>query len=314
MDLNTIIYVVTTIGGIMSSSIGFFYFDNKKKENHLAIEMEIQNLKDKLKLFYYPVHFRLLRLNYARYHLKYLKNIFSMEEIIKIEEEMVLNVHKEILDIIVNFNYLNEVDENMNNLILEYINHATLYINLRKFKIYKMPAQYGCKFPIEFSKLIENNLKTLKIKYDEFIGKKITNKLQINKNRINNNIFSLCKKRKSQEPETIVIHNKYINNKYDDIIKILKDPDSAFNKNLNEDVKNIIDKRTSGNNSEFTIDGVPNLNTVFKDDDDEIVNYLNYVTKFSTPQNYKKSLSYDNPSFIKQASKLAKYTLNNNIK
>jgi hypothetical protein len=257
MDINSIISITTTFGGIISAMFGIFYWDRKKKQTEIAIDIEIENLKNKLKFFYYPIHFRLLRLNYAKYHLKYLKCIFDMSEIIKIEEEMVINIHKEIMDIITNYNYLNELDDKMNDLIMKYINHATLYINLRKFNIYKMPSQYGFDFPYEFSEIIELNTKELKEKYDKIIG--------INK-----------------EQKKISIKSKNSNNV---VIQIFEDPNSLFHNNLKDDIKIISDKKSSSksyneifNDFNYTIDGVPDLDIVFKNNINEI-NFSKYINK-----------------------------------
>ena len=56
--------------------------------------------------FYYPIYFRLVRLNYSKHQLNYMKKIFDKNEMIKIEEDIILNIHKELINIISENHYL----------------------------------------------------------------------------------------------------------------------------------------------------------------------------------------------------------------
>lgn len=249
MTTELIISIISTLGGLFSAIFGVFYLEKKKKQTLLATEIEIDNIRNKLKYFYYPIHFKLLRLQYAKYHIKYLKNIFDNTEIIKIEEDIILNIHKEIIEIITNNNYLNDIDENMDQALIKYINHATLYINLRKFNIYKMPSQYGFDFPAEFSTLIENNTIELKKMYDTFMG------LNKNTNKIKKHLLN----------DTIIDMSRY--NKHNNIIEILNNPESKFHKNLTDDINISNSKKilfdSILNDPNITTKGIQNLTTIF---------------------------------------------------
>jgi hypothetical protein len=100
-----------------------------------------------------------LRLNYAKYHVKYLSQLLSQEETIKIEEVTILSIHNEIINIITNNSYLIEYDIELENAIMNYINHAITYIYLKKFNLNKNPSNLGFGFPEEFENKINEKMK-----------------------------------------------------------------------------------------------------------------------------------------------------------
>jgi hypothetical protein len=235
-DINNILVILNSIISFIMALCGYLFWDKLKKQKEIGISLSIEQLKNKLRLFYYPIYFRLIRLNYSKYQLNYMKKIFDNDDMIKIEEDIVLNIHKELINIISENHYLLDNDDNINEYILEYFNHAILYMNLRKFHISKKPSDYGFGFPNEFFSYIKDKTEKLKNEYNEILGYN-TNEIKLN------------------------------NDTNDFIINILNDPNSLFNKNLNDDRTKFFDKKTTNiflNNSSLNINDIPNLNTVFK--------------------------------------------------
>ena len=234
LNINNILTVINTAISVVMGLCGYLFWDKMKKQKEIGMSLSIEQLINKLKLFYYPIYFRLIRLNYSKYQLNYMKQIFDKNDLIKIEEDIVLNIHKELIDIISENHYLLDSDDKINDFLFRYINHAMLYINLRKFQILKKPSDYGFGFPNEFFDYIKHKTESLRNEYNNILGyKNIT----------------------------------FDNNTNDFIINIMNDPESSFNKNLNDDRKNFYDRKNTNlllNNSTFDINNIPDLNIVFK--------------------------------------------------
>jgi hypothetical protein len=237
MDLNEIFIIINGLFTIIIGCFGYFFWDKIKKQKEIGLSLSIKQLENRLTKFYYPIYFRLIRLNYSKYQLNYMKKIFNKYDIINIEEDIVLNIHKELINIIAENHYLLDNNDKINGYILKYINHALLYINLRKFKILKKPSDYGFGFPNEFFDYIKEKTDDLRYDYDKILGNK------------NNQI------------------KKILTNNYDyHIINIMNDPCSDFNKNYDDDINNFYESKTSDifNKSSLNIDNIPNLDIIFK--------------------------------------------------
>lgn len=237
MDINDIFTILNAIFSIIAALFGYFFWDKFKKQKEIGLSLSINQLENRLKLFYYPIYFRLIRLNYSKYQLNYMKKIFDKYDIIKIEDDIVLNIHKELINIISENHYLLDNDDKINDYLFKYINHALLYINLRKFKISKKPSDYGFGFPNEFFEYIKEKTDELRNEYNKILG--------------NNKKY-----------KNILTNNSDIH-----IINIMNDPHSEFNKNLKDDMKNFYERKTTEpymNTSSLDINNIPDLGTILK--------------------------------------------------
>ena len=229
--------ILNAIFSIIAALFGYFFWDKFKKQKEIGLSLSINQLENRLKLFYYPIYFRLIRLNYSKYQLNYMKKIFDKYDIIKIEDDIVLNIHKELINIISENHYLLDNDDKINDYLFKYINHALLYINLRKFKISKKPSDYGFGFPNDFFEYIKEKTDELRNEYNKILG--------------NNNKYK----------------NMLTNNSDIHIINIMNDPQSDFNKNLQDDMKNFYERKTTEpymNTSSLDINNIPDLGTILK--------------------------------------------------
>ena len=238
INIDNLFVIINSMASVIIGIIGYFCWD-KLKKHKLGVVLSVKQLKNKLRYFYFPIYFRLTRLNYSKHQFNYMKKIFDDNEMIKIEEELIIKIHNEILEIISDNQYLIDNDDNFNEYLLKYINHASLYINLRKFNITKKPSDYGFGFPNEFYDYIKNKTEQLNNEYNDI--------LCYQKN------VPLC------------------NNTNDFIINIMNDPNSTFNKNLNDDKKNVSLYKNSNSVildfDELNINDIPNLNKIFRRND-----------------------------------------------
>ena len=229
--------ILNAIFSIIAALCSYLFWDKFKKQKEIGLSLSITQLENRLKLFYYPIYFRLIRLNYSKYQLNYMKKIFDKYDIIKIEDDIVLNIHKELINIISENHYLLDNDDKINDYLFKYINHALLYINLRKFKISKKPSDYGFGFPNDFFEYIKEKTDELRNEYNKILG--------------NNKKYK----------------NMLTNNSDIHIINIMNDPQSDFNKNLKDDMKNFYERKTTEpymNTSSLDINNIPDLGTILK--------------------------------------------------
>ena len=137
--------------GYLAKSIYDIYLEKRRKR--------IQNIEDKLKLFYWPILIRLEKDNAIwKIVLSKKKDSGSLEYQIAdhIEENIILKNHHEILDIINNYAYLAEPTVALRQEIDSYIKNVTIYIALRKSgDNTKFPIEFDASWPIHFYPIIK---------------------------------------------------------------------------------------------------------------------------------------------------------------
>ncbi len=146
--------VTTTIAliGYLGKSFYDLYLDNRKKR--------IQNIEDKLKLFFWPVLIRLEKDN-AIWETILSKrqdtNSIQYKIANQVEKNSILKNHQEVLGIIDSYAYLAEPDTLLTEEIKKYIKNVTIYKALRESGEETMfPLALGAAWPEHFYSIIKS--------------------------------------------------------------------------------------------------------------------------------------------------------------
>jgi hypothetical protein len=115
---------VIAVFGFIAKSIYEIYLEDKKRDRE-KIELKLQN-------FYWPIN---IRLNINRNVYKYLfqgksnsdKNSNEYKIAKYVEENILLKNHEEILQIITNYRYLANADNEIDEIVNVYIKHVSIY-------------------------------------------------------------------------------------------------------------------------------------------------------------------------------------------
>ena len=176
------IYQITLIAvSPICAGIGYLfkYFLDRRGEYFRKINnLKLEDVENKLKKFYYPIHSNLLRENIIWNKIlsfyrsrngnnKELHNKLFWE----LDKEM-LEIHLENQKIIKDNIVEIHPDDFLTDALMKYDEHVTIYNIIRKVDTerpgdmdeVKWPSSFGSNYPTEIVNLIENNLKTLKEK------------------------------------------------------------------------------------------------------------------------------------------------------
>ena len=122
--ISLVVPALLAVAGYFGKSLYDIYANNKKRRREL--------IENKLRFFYWPIYIRLKKNeNTYRFLLKGKKdsNPLSNEYIIAhyVEKNVLLKNHEEILQIITDYRYLADSDENFEIYLNSYIRHVTIY-------------------------------------------------------------------------------------------------------------------------------------------------------------------------------------------
>ena len=203
IDSNIIISFICSIVGVIVGMIFNKYIERKLnydiKHDEIILDNEIITLKDKLTI-YWSIYFKLLICQSANMQITKINNL---NNIIQLENETIIKNLDEIVDIISNNIQNMNIDENMIDLILQFITHVLAYKYLKQSSIQnKTPSEYGYPFPDQFTQEITSRTFKYQLIFDKYIG---NNTDQINSNTNSNlNVKDKIKKIYDQIPQNII--------------------------------------------------------------------------------------------------------------
>ena len=227
IDSNIIISTICSFAGII---IGIFirkYFERKLnydiKHDELMLNDEINTLKDKLTI-YWSIYFKLLICQSANMQINTINN--NMNRMIQLENETIIKNLDEIVEIISNNIQKMNVDENLLDLILQFITHVLAYKCIKQLNIKnKTPSEYGYPFPDQFTQEITSRTFKYQSIFEKHIGNKSDQTSNPNLNP-NSNIKDKIKRIHEQIPQNIIRSNSDVSIQFDDDdIDIVCDPD-----------------------------------------------------------------------------------------
>lgn len=138
--------------GFFAKSIYELYLERRKKR--------IQNIEDKLKLFYWPILIRLEKDNSIWETIlskRQDQNSIQYKIANHVERNDILKNHQEVLNIIDNYTYLAEPNSAMTEEIKKYVKNVTIYKALREAGEERMfPIDLGAAWPDNFYSIIRD--------------------------------------------------------------------------------------------------------------------------------------------------------------
>jgi hypothetical protein len=171
------------------------------KRDDLVLNNEINNLKDRLQI-YWSIYFKLLICQSANMQMIKINN---MDKPIQIENQIIIKNLDEIVEIIsTNIQKMN-IDETLLDLILQFITHVLAYKCLKQLNIKnRTPSEYGYPFPDQFTQEITSRTFKYQLLFETYIGhKNLIFNQQINTN-LNINIKDKIKKIHENIPTHII--------------------------------------------------------------------------------------------------------------
>jgi len=180
IDLKSLISIISTSIGLISALLSKLYFDKLKKlednKDKLRLQTDITNIENKLKTFYIPIYFKLLIISITKKQIKYLKKK-NINEYLKIEKNVILNTHEEIINIILSCYSLDTINDISIDIIKDYINYVVIYRNIRNINYININITDDIcgKYPKNFLIEIENKITELHEKYESFLGRNNSN-------------------------------------------------------------------------------------------------------------------------------------------
>jgi hypothetical protein len=149
--------------GFLAKSIYELYLERRRKR--------IQNIEDKLKLFFWPILIRLEKDNSIWETILSKRqdpNSIQYKIANHVERNDLIKNHLEVLDIIDNYTYLAEPDEAMTEEIKKYIKNVEIYKALREAGEEKIfPIELGAVWPENFYLLIKQRTETYQNKLNK---------------------------------------------------------------------------------------------------------------------------------------------------
>jgi len=191
--------ICSTIGLILGIFVRKYYerkLNYDIKHDELAMNDEILNLKDKLAI-YWSIYFKLLICQSANIQITKINN--NMNKMLQLENETIIKNLDEIIEIISNNIQKMNVDENLLNLILQFITHVLAFKCLKQLNIKnKTPSEYGYPFPDQFTQEITTRTFKYQSNFEKYLGDtSITNTIS----NINLNIKEKIKQIHEQIPQ-----------------------------------------------------------------------------------------------------------------
>lgn len=253
INSNIIISFIWSIIGLITGIIIRKFFERKLnyeiKHDELKLNDTILNLKDKLTI-YWSIYFKLLICQSANAQINKINNNNNVYKIVHLDNETIIKNLNDIVDIISNNIHKMNVNENLLDLILQFITHVLAYSYLKQLNIKnKTPSDYGYPFPDQFTQEITSITLKYQSIYDEYIGSKYNKNLNLNTNtNLNLNLDIKEKIRKMHELIPQHINRSQSDNSIqidDDDLDIICDPAdidllAIFDNNIKSEKNHII--------------------------------------------------------------------------
>jgi len=254
IDINIIVSLICSTIGIIFGFIIRKYYERQInyyiKHDELVMNNEINNLKDRLKI-YWSIYFKLLICQSANMQIKKINND-NINKLIQMENQTIIKNLDEIVDIISENIQKMNIDENLLDLILQFITHVLAYKCLKQLNIKnRTPSEYGYPFPDQFTQEMTSRTFKYQTLFDTYMGTQ-SNCSKLNTNTDTNTDTNLnlnLKDKIKQIHNKIPIHLMRSNSSNviqfdDDDLDIICDPDdidllAIFDNNKNNHIINI---------------------------------------------------------------------------
>ena len=158
--------------GVALKAVWDAVIDRRKDVEKAQWDTRLQDLRDALSKFYWPLYLRLQRDNIIWRRL--LDRASTDEDTRKlarrIEQEVLIPNHREILRLLEGNLHLAIPDQAFDAEVLNYVKHADLYLCLRAADIWdKDPIAFGEPWPERFFTLVESRLRALQQEHDTIL-------------------------------------------------------------------------------------------------------------------------------------------------
>ncbi|WP_157726414.1 hypothetical protein [Imhoffiella purpurea] len=170
--ITTLIALVSAAAGFMVKSLWQAYIDRKKDIEKTNRDKNISNIEKQLEDFYWPVYLRLQKDNVVwRRILDRSSEDEGRRNIAReIDEKIIQKNHQEILNIIETKMHRACPDPQLEEQLLQYLRHVSVFLSLRSAGIYDLdPIHYDEPWPKELFALIESKTHALQQKYDALL-------------------------------------------------------------------------------------------------------------------------------------------------
>lgn len=173
MEQITLTAVLFTIAGFVGKSLWDYYFGLKADRTKLMLNKKVDFLERQLSEFYYPIYLRLQKDNIVwKRILDTREEEGSLKQKVgaEIEKNTVLPNHAEIVQIIEKHIHLAQADEKLFGLLLQYINHISVYKAIRDAGEYKVfPLSLGEAYPNDLFDEVQKRTLQFQSEYNKLI-------------------------------------------------------------------------------------------------------------------------------------------------
>jgi hypothetical protein len=189
-----VIGIIGTVFGFIFRIIWERQFNRIIKYDELVLNDEINNIKDKLDI-YWSIYFKLLICLSAKLQIKKIKlKSINLTNMIAMENEIIIKNLEEIILIITKNIQKMDITDDLLDMILRFISHVLAYKCLRQLNINtNNPSEYGFPFPDDFTQEITRRTLLYKSMYDKYLRNENIN---LNENLQKNNNLTLEFKQK----------------------------------------------------------------------------------------------------------------------
>jgi hypothetical protein len=168
-------FILTAVGaasGVALKVVWDAIIDRRREVEKAQWDTRLQDLRDALSKFYWPLYLRLQRDNiiWERLLERTSKNEERRRLARKIEQEVLIPNHREILRLLEQNLHLAIPDPSFDAELLKYVKHADLYLCLRSADIWdKDPIAFDEPWPHDFFPAIERRLRELQREHDAIL-------------------------------------------------------------------------------------------------------------------------------------------------
>ena len=168
--------IFTLIGAAAGAALKVVWdavIDRRKEIEKAQWDTRLQDLRDALSKFYWPLYLRLQRDNIIWNRIRDRASDDERRRNLarRIEQEVLLPNHREMLRILETNLHLAIPDEAFDKEVLKYVRHADLYLCLRAAEIWdKDPINFDEPWPKGFYAAVESRLRALQKEHDNILA------------------------------------------------------------------------------------------------------------------------------------------------